>query len=245
VHALLTVLSFGDYSAWAKVRKARWFAQHTQLLGDRFDYHGKPQRILLGRVIALALLIAYSRAIDWSPTAGLAVVGLLVVLGPILRGAAQRFRLTNTSWRGLRFGFDASPGAVYAVGIPVVLVWTSGTLWTGIGSSPVGLLAVTAVSALAWPAMHASLKSMQHQRTRYGEQRFAFQPAIGAFYVLYVCPMGLGLAAGIPVGLVFGASGELIMPTFLSDHPSTAERLRAAEAASNGPVSRSSSARSD
>jgi uncharacterized membrane protein YjgN (DUF898 family) len=194
VHALLTVLSCGVYSAWTKVRKARWFAQHTQLLGDPFDYHGQPRRILLGRVIALVLLVAYSCSIKWSSTAGLAAVGLLVVLGPALYGAAQRFRLTNTSWRGLRFGFEVSPQAVYAVGIPLVLVWTSGTVWVGITGSARGVLAVSALSALAWPAVHASLKSMQHERTRYGAQRFAFQPAFGAFYALYARTVGIGLA---------------------------------------------------
>lgn len=204
VHALLTVLSLGIYSAWAKARKARWFAQHTQLLGDPFDYHGRAHRILFGRVIALALLIAYSRSFEWSPAAGLMVVGLLVVLGPGLFGAAQRFRLTNTSWRGLRFGFEASPRAVYAAGIPVVLVWTSSTVWTGVHGSSGGLIAISAISSLAWPAVHALLKTMQHERTRYGEQRFAFRPAIRSFYGLYARAVGIGFVVILCVGLVGG-----------------------------------------
>jgi uncharacterized membrane protein YjgN (DUF898 family) len=136
VHALLTVLSLGVYSAWAKVRKARWFAQHTRLLGDPFDYHGQPRKILLGRLVAIALVIAYSQSFRWSTTAGLVVVGVLLVLGPALYGTAQRFRMLNTSWRGVRFGFDASPQAVYAVGIPLVLVWTASTVWTAANGSP-------------------------------------------------------------------------------------------------------------
>jgi uncharacterized membrane protein YjgN (DUF898 family) len=212
VHVLLTVLSFGIYSAWAKVRKARWFAQHTQLLGDPFDYHGRPRRILLGRVIALGLLIAYSFSFDWSPAAGLTVLGLLLVLGPALYGAAQRFRLTNTSWRGLRFGFEASPRTVYAVCIPLVLVWSSGTVWAGVHGSLKGVIAVNAVSALAWPAVHASLKSMQHERTRYGEQRFAFRPAIGAFYALYAGAVGIAVIIGLlmlPIDLIIRAIASL------------------------------------
>src|SRR5262245_3784981 len=56
VNLFLTLATLGVYSAWAKVRKARWFARHTLLLGDRFDFHGDPRRILLGRVVAIALL---------------------------------------------------------------------------------------------------------------------------------------------------------------------------------------------
>lgn len=114
VHVLLSVLTLGIYSAWAKVRKARWFAQHTRLLGDAFDYHGQPKRILLGRLVALALFVAYSRSFEWSRTTGLVVIAVLLVLGPILVNSAQRFRMTNTSWRGVRFGFDATPWKVYA-----------------------------------------------------------------------------------------------------------------------------------
>lgn len=107
VHTLLTALTLGIYSAWAKVRKARWLAQHTHLLGDSFDFHGRPSRILLGRAVAIILFIAYTFSFDWAPSAGIAVLVLLLVLGPLLFGSAQRFRLVNTSWRGLRFGFDA------------------------------------------------------------------------------------------------------------------------------------------
>jgi uncharacterized membrane protein YjgN (DUF898 family) len=197
VHALLTVLTLGVYSAWAKVRKARWFAQHTQLLGDPFDYHGAPLRVLLGRAIAVSLLVAYSWSSQWSTAAGLAVVGLLVVLGPALYGAAQRFRLVNTSWRGLRFGFEASPRAVYAVGIPLVLVWTTGTVWGRVVGSAGGVLLAGILSILAWPAVHASLKSMQHERARYGEQRFAFHPAFGAFYALYARTAGIAFVVAV------------------------------------------------
>ena len=45
VNALLTLATLGVYSAWAKRRKASWFARHTLLAGDGFDFHGDPRRI--------------------------------------------------------------------------------------------------------------------------------------------------------------------------------------------------------
>ena len=38
VNLLLTLLTLGVYSAWAKVRKQRWFWQHTRLDGHVFDF---------------------------------------------------------------------------------------------------------------------------------------------------------------------------------------------------------------
>jgi uncharacterized membrane protein YjgN (DUF898 family) len=204
VHTLLTLLTLGVYSAWAKVRKERWFAQHTLLLGDAFDYHGQPRRILLGRAIMLAFLIAYTAAVGWSPTAAVVVIGVLLVMGPALYGAAQRFRLANTSWRGLRFGFEASAPRVYAVGVPFVLVWTSSTLWEGMNGSPLALGAISLASGLAWPAVHAALKTVQHRSARYGEQGFVFQPATGAFYRLYITTGLVGVVGGAIGGLLGG-----------------------------------------
>src|SRR6266540_5363662 len=38
VNTLLTLLTFGLFSAWAKVRKRRYLRGNTELLGHRFDY---------------------------------------------------------------------------------------------------------------------------------------------------------------------------------------------------------------
>lgn len=201
-HTFLTIVTFGIYSAWAKVRKARWFAQHTSLLGDTFDYHGQPLRILLGRGIALLLFLAYSYSFDWSPSAGLAVLTLLLVLGPVLFGSAQRFRLVNTSWRGLRFGFDAPRARVYAVCVPLLLVWTGGTVWTAMQGSLGGAAILGLVSIALWPAIHAALKTLQHRHARFGGLQFGFPPSFGAFYGLYGRVLGLAVLVFIGVFIV-------------------------------------------
>jgi len=208
VHTLLTILSVGIYSAWAKVRKARWFAQHTHLLGDSFDFHGRPLRILAGRAVALVLFIAYSHAFDWNVTAGLVAILLLLVLGPLLFGSAQRFRLANTSWRGLRFGFDAPRARVYAVCIPLVLVWTGSTVWAALNGSVAGTLIVASSSLLLWPAIHCELKTLQHRHSRFGALHFGFDRSVKAFYGLYARMLGMtmliGMGAGILAALVLG-----------------------------------------
>src|SRR5262249_22373207 len=107
VNLLLTLVTLGVYSAWAKVRKARYFRQNTRLDGHVFDYHGRPIAILRGRLVAVVLFAAYAWAFKFSNVAGLLTVTMLCAVGPWLFLRAQQFSLGNTSFRGLRFGFRA------------------------------------------------------------------------------------------------------------------------------------------
>jgi len=54
VNLVLTILTVGIYSAWAKVRKKRYFYGHTRIDRDSFEYRGRPIAILKGRLIAVA-----------------------------------------------------------------------------------------------------------------------------------------------------------------------------------------------
>src|SRR5882724_9281066 len=63
VNLLLTIITLGIYSAWAKVRRLQYFYRHTEVAGSSFDFHGSPSRILIGRVIALVMLFAYNYSV--------------------------------------------------------------------------------------------------------------------------------------------------------------------------------------
>lgn len=78
---LLTILTLGIYSAWAKVRRNRYFYGNTRLAEAAFDYHATPQTILKGRLLAVA---------------GVLVVAFFLVL-PWLVVRAMTFRARNTS----------------------------------------------------------------------------------------------------------------------------------------------------
>ena len=215
VNLLLTLLSLGVYSAWAKVRKARWFAQHTALLGDRFDYHGQPWRILAGRVLAVGLLALWTFAFSLSLWLGLAVLGLMLVAGPALFAGAQRFKLANTSWRGLRFGFNAPRRLVYAVCVPLLLVWTLGTVLSEAGAPLAWALGTTVALVLLLPWAHERLKRLQHAHAVFGDQRFTFERASKAFYYLYATGLVLAIAGALLAGLVMA----LVFSTRASGSP--------------------------
>ena len=51
VNILLTLITLGIYSAWATVRKRRYFHGNTLLAGAEFEYLATPMMILKGRLI--------------------------------------------------------------------------------------------------------------------------------------------------------------------------------------------------
>lgn len=105
VNILLTIVTLGIYSAWAKVRDKRYFNGNTELDGHRFDYHAEPVKILIGRIIVMVFLGVMSLLSNFSvPTAILALVLYLMALPwAIVRGL--RFNANMTSYRNVRFHF--------------------------------------------------------------------------------------------------------------------------------------------
>ena len=124
------------------------------------------------------LVLGYTFAFDVSRTTGLVMVAVLCAVGPWLFMRAQRFRLVNSSWRGLRFGFDAHVPEAYRVVLPPLLIWFSSAIITAVASARLGLFGAAAVlSFVMIPWMHHRLKAYQHRRARYGARTFDFLPA--------------------------------------------------------------------
>jgi uncharacterized membrane protein YjgN (DUF898 family) len=131
VNLALTIATLGIFSAWAKVRNKRYFLGNTYIGAHSFDYHGSPKRILLGRFIALALLLGYSLSVNLGGPKSLFVwLPLFVVALPWLVRSSLRFNARNTSYRNVRFDFHGTyGGAFWAFALwPVFMVLSLGTL---------------------------------------------------------------------------------------------------------------------
>jgi uncharacterized membrane protein YjgN (DUF898 family) len=215
VNLLLTVVTAGIYSAWAKVRKTRYFWTNTQLGGAAFQYHGNPAAILRGRILVGVLFVAYSLAGRISLRAGVAAAVVLGVLAPWFFLKAMRFKLTNTTWRGVRFGFDATPGAAYAALAPAVILWVLFAAQVlvlqaaGDGASPAPLFALYALLLALAPLLHARIKRFQHGATTWGSQRFELEPSTRAFYGVYVKAFLVALAPAVLAGAAIAVSVSL------------------------------------
>lgn len=196
VNLLLSVVTLGIYSAWAKVRRLQYIHRNTTLAGSAFDYHGDPRAILKGRIIGLILLLAYNLSFDVSLWLGMVTLLLLAIVMPRLLMRSLRFRARNTSWRGLRFGFDGGLRDAYSV----FLLWP--------------VLSLMSAYLLA-PIWHQRLKTYQFRHARFGTSRFAIQLKESSFYRIYGVAVLVGvvaflLALAVIVGLAaaVGASGQ-------------------------------------
>ena len=106
VNLVLTILTLGIYSAWAKVRTKRYFYRNTIIGGSPFEYHARPIQILKGRAMVVGAYLAYGLVNYLNPILGFIVI--LVFLGflPWLVVRASVFNARNSSWRDIRFNFN-------------------------------------------------------------------------------------------------------------------------------------------
>jgi len=220
VNLLLTVVTLGIYSAWAKVQRLQYFYRNTRLDGDVFNYHGRPGAILKGRVVAFVLIYIYNFAAESSIIAGVLAAAVLAGAMPWLLAQAQRFRLHNTSYRGLRFRFLASTRESYAVfGVPLVVVFALLAVLSYLnhesrnGAEPgagIIVLAVGCAVLLAlWPYQHFRFKRYQHAHCALGNTSSTFAGRASRFYAAYAIALLL-LFVGVVVGIFFiaGFSGR-------------------------------------
>lgn len=195
VNLLLSIVTLGIYSAWAKVRRLQYFYRSTELAGSSFEYHGSPLTILKGRIIAVLLLAIYRYGPQVSALVGLVSFVVIALVLPILLRNSLRFRLHNSSYRGLRFGFGGSAGGAYRV----FLGGFFGSLLT---------------LYLAAPFFHQRIKQYQHGNSRYGTTPFTFHATPGGFYAIYGIAFLMVLGCGFVGGFLMSTLGHGLMPHF-------------------------------
>lgn len=187
VNLALSIITLGIFSAWAKVRTRRYFLGNTFLAGHSFDYHGQPLRILLGRVIALALLGGYSLSVNLGGPKFI-FVWLLVfaVAVPWLVKASFRFNARNTSYRNVRFHFDGTYGGAFKA----FVLWYFGMVFS--------------LFTLA-PFAHRARDYYHINNHSYGGRKFTCAFPIGPLYGIYLLSIlfffvgitALAIAAGM------------------------------------------------
>lgn len=209
VNLFLALATLGVYSAWAKVRKKRYFYGNTWLGGSNFDYHGDPIAILKGRLLAFAAFVAYTFAANFSPRAAALVLLALMPVIPWLVLRSFAFNARNSSHRNLRFHFDGSYRASFLAVAPFFILPASALMAPEpdpANSSPafaqmlpflVGPLAVM----LFYPYIAGTLRRMHANGTRYGTAAFACSARIRAFYRLYFLAALIGFLLALALSL--------------------------------------------
>ena len=207
VNLLLSLATLGIYSAWAKVRRLQYFDRNTMLAGASFDFHGNPKAILTGRALALVLLLAYHYAFGFSTSFGLVVIGALLLALPYLMRGALRFRLGNTTYRGLWLGFDGPVRQAYLAWLPPALVLLLPGVLLSLYPAQPAMAAAVVPLYLFWPLLHARIRRFQHAHLLFGDQHSGYDLRARSFYKPYLLAGLLGLGGMITAGVaaVIGA----------------------------------------
>ncbi|MCH8622842.1 YjgN family protein [Undibacterium sp. TS12] len=187
VNLLLSIITLGIYSAWAKVRRNRYLYSSTSLAGSSFEYHGNPIAILKGRIVALVLFAAYNLAFKFSLAMGGVMLLVLMALMPWLIWKSLQFKLYNSSFRGIRFGFRGSAKQAYITFL----------LWPILYACSLGLLA---------PAWHQRIKQFQHSESRFGGTHFSFDGRVSQFYMAYLWGIGIMIVGTIVICVAFAGT---------------------------------------
>jgi len=167
VNLLLTLLTLGIYSAWAKVRRKKYFYNNTLIQNVGFDYHAKPTAILKGRIIAFVFFVGYSMSANVHPILPALFMLILFTALPWLVVRGSLFNARNTSHRGLRFDFVGTlRGAtrVYII-LPLVTLLTFG---------------------LGAPYAAHERKQFSVNNHKFGLSPFVMQPRVKEFYKVYL-----------------------------------------------------------
>ena len=220
VNILLSIITLYIYSAWAKVRTRRYFAGNTVLDNSSFDYHATGKQILLGRIIAVVLLIIVTVGGVIDPFVSIGGFVILALLLPWAVWRSIKFNMRMTSYRNVRFGFDGKLGPMYMyllvmplIPLLVAAVVAGGLYMSGIVAVPelasIGAVGVFAMY-LMYPWVHKRLANYMLRNYRYGTAKFSGELSTGRFYAIYIKAFVLSLMASFAILLVGGAIAFLV-----------------------------------
>ena len=108
VNLILTIITLGIYSAWAKVRRETYFKNNTRVFDAGFGYHATGGQIFKGRLIAFIVLVLVNIISSVQPLFGLVVAPIFVVLLPWILNSSLRFSARMTSFRNIRFNWHGT-----------------------------------------------------------------------------------------------------------------------------------------
>lgn len=184
VNLLLSIVTLGIYSAWAKVRTQRYFYGNTDIDGHRFSYLATPLQILKGRIIAVCLFACYFIVSSLHPMAGAIVALTLAALTPVLVVLSYRFKMRMTAYRHVRFHFDGSIQRAFFVFLllPIASVFTLYTIL---------------------PIVLKKMDEYLIDGSGYGDRQFSSRLSTGDYYATGLAAVGIAMGILTVGGLFF------------------------------------------
>lgn len=211
VNLLLILLTCGLYLPFAKMRRIRYVYANTLIDGEARAFHGDAWKMFRGFVLLAVLMLAYTVASEFSPAVALAAFVMLCAVWPALWRAAMQFRLGNTSWRGLRMGFDGSLAGAYLAHLPVYVPMALLAALVPDGQGPSSdpgvnsrfwFYVTVAVFCVMAPWSTALLKRYQHRGYRIAGERSEIVLSTHSVNVIGLKTLALGLVMFLVIMVV-------------------------------------------
>ncbi len=191
VNNVLTILTLGIYSAWAKVRTKSYFYRNTFLQEASFEYRADPMKILKGRLIIGGLFLIALVSQHFSPKLYAAMFVLFILLLPALLALSTAFNARYSYYRNVSFGFVGTFAGAYKA------------IFLG------GLIHLVTLG-LGFPVMQWMISRYFVGNHRYGNSSFQWRASISQFYGVYLkalaillpglCAIVLAVFSMIPAG---------------------------------------------
>lgn len=111
VNFLLTIITLGLYYPWAKARQLQFLYGTTEFNNSRFEFHGTGKEMFKGfikAIIIVGILIGSYIGLILLHHPFIAILLYLTgfaLLIPLAIHGSYRYRMSRTSWRGIRFGY--------------------------------------------------------------------------------------------------------------------------------------------
>ncbi len=188
--AVMLMFTLGIYRFWLTTDIRRYLWSNTEIADESFEYTGTARELLLGFLIAIAVLVPLYSAFFlltlalgqiWSV---LSIVAL-TFLGQYAVFRARRYRLTRTIYRGVRF---YQTGSAWRYSVYAVLWWSLILLTLGI----------------AYPFAQSQLERFKMRNTFFGSMPGRFEGSGWHLFlrgiilwVLAVVPFAIGAVATI------------------------------------------------
>jgi uncharacterized membrane protein YjgN (DUF898 family) len=195
---LLNIVTLGFYRFWGRTRIRKYLWSHVSLNGDRFTYDGTGGELFVRFLVALLIIVplfsmvalasAFSGNKALLVTTQIAQALLIVYLSVFAYYTGHRYRLSRTTWRGIRGGLEGSAN-LYA------LMWF-------------GFLPLQAITlGLAAPWQFIALRRYETRNAGFGDANFCFEGTGRGVLGAYLLPWGM--MAGL---VVLAVAAARIMP---------------------------------
>jgi uncharacterized membrane protein YjgN (DUF898 family) len=195
--AALELVTLGFYRFWLLTDIRRHLWSNTLVDGDAAEYTGRGKELLIGFLVALAILVPIYlgyfliglEAEHYQAFASIPLIAFFYLFGQFAIYRARRYRMTRTVWRGVRFWMTGS-GWIYAL---------QASLW-GV------LMILTLGLVLPWRA--AALERYKMRHSHYGDLQGSFEGRGWEFFkrgwwlwlltpiALYISPIAPFIYAG-------------------------------------------------